>query len=240
MTEKERIDTFLTAFKDLENYLLSIAKINEMNHVSFSKALNEVYYKRKDPAISEYENYDFLKTASDLRNILSHENNICAPSEEYLNEFISLKETIINPLTCSRIATKKIYTCKEEDSVLQIIDVMVKKSLSHLPILNEDGSVKGVFSRNVIFDILSLYKEFSFTASLKIKDIMNFLDIDAHLNEKYIFVSKDDKVNDVFSSLYKKNEHEKNVALLLVTKSGSRKEKLIGIISATDISKYVK
>lgn len=51
MTEKERIDAFLTAFKELENYLLSVAKINETNHVSFSKALNEVYYKRKDPAI---------------------------------------------------------------------------------------------------------------------------------------------------------------------------------------------
>lgn len=47
MTEKERAEVFLSAFKELENEVLSIARIKDEGHVSFSRALNDIYYQIK-------------------------------------------------------------------------------------------------------------------------------------------------------------------------------------------------
>ena len=82
MTEEERIDCFLTVFKDLEKELVRISRLKD-DYISFSRALNHIYYNRMNPVVSQRDCYDFLKTASDLRNILSHENDVCAPSEKF-------------------------------------------------------------------------------------------------------------------------------------------------------------
>ncbi|MCR4698740.1 MAG: CBS domain-containing protein [Bacilli bacterium] len=238
MNDKDRVQTFLSAFKELENELLSIAKISDYGHISFSKALNEVYYHRKNPIVAQYDNYDFLKTASDLRNILSHENDVCAPSEEFLNQFLLLKDAIVHPLTCDKIATRKIYSCKKSDPLSQVLKKMEYYSLSHVPVLDEDGCVQGIFSRSTIFDYLSMNEAFTYDKNITIGDFEEFLPLDSHLNETFLFVSQNERVDKIFSHLFKNKEHDKNVALLLMTRNGRPGEKLLGIITATDVAKY--
>lgn len=237
MTEKERIETFLTAFKELEADLIEKSDFSLDYHISFSKALSEIYYKKKNAVISNYDNYDFLKTCADLRNILSHENNVCSPSEEFLTKFIHLKERIIHPLKVESIMTKDIFTCSLNDSLLNIMKKMEYKSLSHVPVI-EDGSVYGVFSRSTIFDYISMNEDFDFKDDIKISYFDEFLPLDSHLNERFIFVKRDEKVDNIFNYLNKEKEHEKNVALLLVTQNGKKNEKLLGIITSTDLNKY--
>lgn len=238
MNELDRIDSFLTAFKELENELVSIAQISTYGHVSFSKALNEIYYQRKHPLIAQYDNYDFLKTASDLRNILSHENHICAPSQEYLDKFLLLKESIIHPLTCNKIATTKIHSCKKSDYLKDILKMMEYYSLSHVPVLDEDGCVQGVFSRSTIFDYVSMNESFAYDEKITIGDFEEVLGLEDHLNETFLFVSVHDRVDKIFTHLFKNKEHDKNVALLLMTRNGRPGEKLLGIITSTDVAKY--
>ncbi len=237
MTEKERLESFLTGFKELENELISLAKIKEEGHVSFSRALNEVYYKHASPLLLRYENYDFLKTASDLRNILSHENNICVPSEEYVLKFLSLKDSLLHPLTCYSICTKKIFSCTMEDRVEDCLKKMEYHSLSHLPLLDEDGCVQGVFSRSTLFDYLSMNESIFVDKETKISLFEEFLDLDEHLNERFLFVKRNERVDSVYPLLFKEKEHERNVSLLFVTEHGRRTEKLLGIITMTDLAK---
>lgn len=237
MTEKERIDSFLSAFRELENHVLSIAKIRDDGHVSFSRALNDIYYQRKNPYVCDYGNYDFLKTCADLRNILSHENDVCAPSESFLSRFLSLKEKIIHPLTCYGIASKKIVSCKMDDSLFSVLKMMEYRSLSHIPVLDPDGTVQGIFSRSTIFDYVSMNEELENPSKMTIRDFEEFLPLDAHLNERFLFVSKYDKVDHIYPELFKSREHEKNLSLILVTEHGRSTERLLGIVTLTDMAK---
>ncbi len=238
MTSEEKNIQFLKHFKELENHVISIAKINGDGHVSFSRALNEVYYQRKNPLISEYENYDFLKTAADLRNILSHENDICIPGDDFLERFINLKNAIMHPLTCYSVCSKKVHSCRKDDLVMDCIKKMTYHSLSHLPILDEDGCVIGIFSRNSLFDYYSMNETISFDSKTKISEMNEFLSIDDHLNEQFLFVGKTKRVDEVYPILFKKKEHDRNISLLLVTEHGRSSEKLLGVITSTDLVKY--
>lgn len=237
MTDKERIDTFLTAFKELESDLIEKSGLSIDYHVSFSKALSEIYYKKKNAVISNYDNYNFLKTSADLRNILSHENDVCFPTDDFLNRFLHLKERIINPLKVESIMTKDILTCYLNDSLLSVMKKMEYKSLSHVPVIDND-IVYGVFSRSTVFDYISMNEDFDFNNQLKISYFDEFLPINSHLNERFIFVSRNDKIDDIFNLLTKEKEHEKNISLLLVTQNGKANEKLLGIITYTDLNKY--
>lgn len=237
MTSQEKIELFLTHFKELENHILSLAKIKSEGHVSFSKALNDVYYQRKEPLISQYDNFDFLKTCADLRNILSHENDVCVPSDEFLNKFIKLKESIIHPLTCYDICSKKVYSCKKNDSVLNCLKKMTYYSLSHLPVLDDDNCVQGVFSRETLFDFYSMNEIIHCDEKTKIEEFMEFIPLDEHLNEKYLFVSRNRKVDEICSNLFKSKEHDKNIGLIFVTENGRSTQKLLGVITVTDLAK---
>lgn len=237
MTEKERAEVFLSAFKELENEVLSIARIKDEGHVSFSRALNDIYYQRKNPYICDYGNYDFLKTCSDLRNILSHENDVCVPSESFLNRFIILKNKIIHPQTCYGIASKDIVSCTMDDSLFSVLKTMEYKSLSHIPVLDEDGVVQGIFSRTTIFDYVSMNEELENPSTMKVKDFMEFLPVDSHLGERFLFVSRYDLVDSIYPELFKNKEHDKNLALVLVTQHGRKTEKLLGVVTITDMAK---
>lgn len=238
MTDKERGDLFLKSFKELENHVLAIAKIQGEGHVSFSKALNDVYYQRKNPLISQYDNYDFLKTAADLRNILSHEDNICYPSDEFLTKFIHLKDSIIHPLTCYSVCSKKVFSCRYGDSVLECLGKMTDHSLSHLPLLDDDGCVAGIFSRNSLFDYFQVKSSIQFDTDTKLDVLLDFLPLENHLNERFVFVGKNKRVDEVYPMLFKNKEHDKNISLLLVTEHGRSTEKLLGVITSTDLAKY--
>jgi predicted transcriptional regulator len=235
MEDSQRIAKFLTIFKDLEKELIAIADLND-EFVSFSRALNEVYYNQLNPVVSNRDNYDFLKTASDLRNILSHENNACAPTEEFLSRFEKVSEAIISPLTCYQLASKNIISLRDGDSISSVIKAMEEKKLSHLPILDSLGQVKGIFSRSTFFDFVSTHEKLTIDDSYQVSDFSSVTGLEDHLNECFVFVSRYSNVLTAFSLIKKRKAHDKNVGLLLVTEHGKRNEKLLGVISMTDLA----
>ena len=97
MTDKERIDKFLSLFKKLEKELIALSKIRDSEYVSFSRALNKVHYDKLNPIIASQDNYDFLKTCSDVRNLLSHEENTVIPTDSFIQQFMKIIDSIFNP-----------------------------------------------------------------------------------------------------------------------------------------------
>lgn len=63
MSDQERIEQFLTLFKELESEVLKINGDCSDDYVNFSRALNNVYHLKKNEILSDYENYSFLKLA---------------------------------------------------------------------------------------------------------------------------------------------------------------------------------
>ena len=241
MDEKERKDVFLERFKELEQKLLSLCKSTGDEHVSFSRALNRVYYEGKDPIVSVWDNYDFLRTASDLRNILSHENNVCAPTESFLSRFTSLAGSIIKPLKARDIRTRNRIVCSRQEKVSSLLPVRNKERISHVPILGENGVVLGIFSRSTLFDYLSLKKDVdSSFLEKKRREREEIVSPYGHLNERFVFVSPYARADERNSLIRKTKSHDKPVGLILVTKNGNRKDKLLGLITLTDLAKIRK
>ncbi len=236
MTEEERVDSFLASFKELEKELAHISRIKD-DYVSFSRALNQIYYNRLNPIIAQRDNYDFLKTASDLRNILSHENNVCAPSESFLERFQKIGKAILSPYDCYDVCTKDVDTCVLSTPVFEAMERMVKNGLSHLPVVNAKGQVIGVFSRSTLFDFLQGRNKMELDASYTIQDFRSAVSFDGHLNEDFFFVPRHRSVVDAFGMILKKKAHDKQVGLLLVTENGRKTEKLLGVITALDLAK---
>ncbi len=237
MTEEERKTTFLSLFKSLEQKRLSLVKSSGEGHVSFSKALNCVYYQHLDPIVSVWENYDFLRTASDLRNILSHENDVCAPSENFLLRFQSLASSIIKPLLAKDIRTKNRFSCQKEDKVKDLIPIRDKRLLSHLPLLDSFGVCEGVFSRSTFFDYLSIGGNPSSFLERKRTDRMPIIGLYGHKNERFYFVPRKESASSLFGLFGKTKAHDKQRSLLFVTKNGRKDEKVLGVISLTDLLK---
>lgn len=234
--DRELCNSFLTSFKELEKELLGIAKLKD-DYVSFSRALNHIYYNGLNPVIAQRDNYDFLRTASDVRNILSHENDVCVPTEEFFNKFQSIARAIISPYTCYEVATKNIDTCHYSDRLFSICSLMDRKHLSHIPVLNDSERVTGVFSRSSIFDYLNEYQHLEITPEYTIGDLREVVALNNHSNETFFFVSKRMNILSAFELIQKKKAHDKIVGLLLVTENGKSSEKLLGVITMTDLAK---
>lgn len=237
MTDKERIDTFLSLFKKLEKELVAQSKIRDSEFISFSRALNKIHYDRLNPVIASQDNYDFLKTASDVRNLLSHEENTVIPTEDFILRFKKITMSVLHPLKCIDIATRDVFTCSRGTSLYKVMQVMDEKNLSHVPILDNRGMVTGVFSRETFFDKIISQKECTISDELLISDFEEEYSLSGHRNESYFFVSRTLSIEKAYDYLIKKNAREKKVALLLVTEHGKPEEKLLGVITALDLAK---
>lgn len=229
---------FLNTFKTLEVELISLARLND-DYVSFSRALNKVYTNRLNPIVSDADVYEFLKTASDLRNILSHRNNVCVPSEEFLKKIKKITDEIIHPAKCEDIATKEndLVLCHPGNKILDVIDAMSKKSLSNIPVIY-DGKIIGVFSRTTFFDYYVKNRKLCVDEEFTVRDFMDYVDIDSHTNERYLFVKPNTSLYDVYKELtLRKEPKKKRLSCIFVTSNGKNNGKLIGVITEADMIK---
>lgn len=233
--DDNRIDRFLYIFKELEKEVISLTDIKSDDYIPFSRALNQIYKDKSSPLISDYDNYSYLRSASDLRNLLSHENDTCVPTEEFIKKGETLLAKLQHPVTVYDIATKDIESCKKEEKVSSVMEKMNQLGLSHFPILDEKGRVNGVFSRSSIFD--GILQGIYYQKESLIMDYEAVSLISAHLNESFLFVSKRTTADKVFSYLQNRAPHKKNVACILITENGRKEERLLGICTLSDLAK---
>lgn len=230
-----RVERFLYIFKELEREVIALTNIESDGYVSFSRALNQIYNDKSHPLISDYDNYSYLRSASDLRNLLSHENDTCVPTEEFIQKGEKLLSKLKHPTTVYDISTKVIESCKKHDKVSSVMKKMNLLGLSHFPILDEKGVVMGVFSRSTIFD--GILQGIYYNENSVIGDYEKVTGIGSHLNESFLFVSKKTTADKVFSFLKNRSPHKKNITCLFVTQTGKKEEKIIGICTLSDLTK---
>lgn len=237
--EKKMIDEFLSLFKILENKVVTISNLDD-EYISYSKAISYIHARNLDPIIFNDNNFQILKQAGDLRNLLSHNDDICLPTSSFFDTFKIIANKIIGPDNIYSIANKKIVYVKKDYSLLMSFKLMIEKSLSHLPILDDEYRIKGILSRSSLFDymIVNNLKNIDIS-SLEVKDLYQVTEIHSHLNESFIIAKKSSNLADCYKLLVNKNEHDKNVAMILITEDGTIYDKLLGIITISDFNKVV-
>ncbi len=227
---------FLNRFKDLEEKLVSLSNLKG-GYIGYSRALDECRKRQKIPLLKSNDIYQFLRTASDLRNILSHQNNVCIPTEGFYKKFDDIAEEIINPLDAYDICVpkNKIVYAQLGSNVNDIIEMMIESHLSHVPVM-EKGRVIGVFSQSTFFQYAYLHKSLKLDDTFTIRDFINVGEYNG-INDNFLFVDRNLKAYKLVQYLYKKNPSEKRTSVLFITEHGKPDEELLGLITPVDILK---
>jgi CBS domain-containing protein len=234
MNETER---FLKAFKELEDRLVVLAK-EDYGFVSFSHALDKVHGDHLDSLVSQEETYQFLKTASDLRNLLSHENDIAIPTPSYCTLFESYVEEICHPVKAEALMTRaeNLIFAWDSTKLGELTEKMASCHLSHVPLL-KDGVVKGVFSSTTFFQYFYEHKGISLTPEMTVGELASSLNIASHLNENFVFVRAEQPAYGLLRFFNKQQAGEKRISVIFVTKNGFKDERLLGLITEADLLK---
>ncbi|WP_335969356.1 CBS domain-containing protein [Fusobacterium polymorphum] len=176
-----------------------------------------------------------------IRNLLSHgeckvegktaieinENII-----EKLKEIISLLEN--PPLVASRYITE-MFVVDLEEQLENLIKTMNEKKISHVPVLDKDKKLVGVFSENTIFSKLSEDEIIEIGKEYKVKDYEKYIKLENHSSEYFDFIKRNEELASAQNLFNKSIKKDKKLVMLFVTENGKKTEKILGIITPWDL-----
>lgn len=244
-------------FRDEFNKLESLIKVRftkEYEEFERKKRINKSNKYHKPASGVKYvaENMkDFSKLKDELdyccevRNVLSHNPTInqvyiVEPSDEIIDLIKNVRYRIENPVRASGIMIKKsdIYYRNMHDRIWPALIEMNDKTYTHVPILDGDGVVKGVFSENTLLSWMISGESALIDRETRFEEIDEILPIRKHTAESFRFIPRDMpllKINEIFEKALSQNDR---IGLIFVTDDGAEKSPVLGIISAWDIASY--
>ena len=231
-------DKFIELYNKLDTIL------REHNNIS-SRTISCIKRYEDELKVSQFEsvrNRGFaLESIRNVRNTLIHDAKIYSIDAFDINDKVILfleKEIdyLLNPKRLIDIAVKieNVYSVSLNDNLQDVIFYLSKHKISHAPLLDENGILLGVFSESTLFSYLLKHNEVSITNDTKIKDFYEYLLIDNHSSERFEFLPYNKYVTSLNISLNKKAKHEKRIAMIFLTKTGRKDEKILGIMTSSD------
>ena len=132
------------------------------------------------------------------------------------------------------IPLKDVFSCSFDDSIASVIDAMLKNVYSHVPVLDEDGNVVGVFSESTM---LEMSQSGSGGVEGKcIRDIAEFLPLERHTADVFRFVPKNDPIAHLRYLCAEALERHERIGMIFVTENGTSDAPLLGILTVWDIA----
>ena len=195
----------------------------------------------KDKSWTVRTNERKIRHIRDVRNILQHPNHeksyeAVLVSEQLTTDLQALVNSLKSPKTAKDICVpfNKIFYLDLHSRVRQATNVMEARSLSHVPILDINKKVLGVFSESSLFSYFCSDDILDASDDLKISDLLAFCS-DGVGPQTFKFICPRtplEKIYDLFTNL---ESPVQRVGTLFVTPSGSKHEPINGMLTAWDI-----
>lgn len=228
-----KVHEFLDTYRRLEDALKSFYNGKKVRHQS-------LVYEYMCSDGKKY--YDDLDLCRELRNLLTHHSDIAgSPPAEPSSALIDFLKKVVweieNPITAKMIETQvgNLLIAHKDDFIEDLVQNMKDKGYSHVP----------YFRNNMLFGVLSIESLFRYMkdrpndlfSSVKVSDIEEYLLPENHIFEKYDFVGADTPYREVADLFRAKGPGSVRVAAVFVTKDGSDKGRVEGMITPWDILK---
>lgn len=228
-------------FKELEEVIRKKCGLVgiKTDNVSIDSQIKEL--SKKNSVVRRYQ--DDLLIIKQVRNINTHQRNdkygyVVCPNPDMNIKLKSIIDEINNPPTIynSNMCIKKQYMyCKTiNDTVESTIKDMVDKTYTHVPIL-ENGILKGVFSESSLLDIVNTESGIIIDKNTKFVDILEYLKLENHSTEEFIFISRNKNIYDVEDIFKDYFIRKKRVGCVYITESGKANESILGMLTAWDV-----
>ncbi len=229
----ENAEEFIELYKLLEKTIREKYNLNEwdspIEHVK----------KKNEFAQDKYE----IGICQKVRNLFSHEpkfneDYLVDPSLKLIDFLKKLIRKIENPPTAFSLSTKRsdILFASRQDNVIEVMEEMVIKNFTHIPILENDVVI-GVFGESTIFNYISKNGGIALEKSNLFNNLLDYVGIKSH-SERFEFVKRSESYHNIKKKYLTGFKDGKRLGMLFVTENGLAKEKLIGIITLWDVLNY--
>jgi len=220
---------FIDAYKKLES------KVEEVYNVPINRSKSSIL------ATAYPELYNEINYCAQIRNLIQHAEKLDNeyPIEPSTNA-IALVQKLIDKVSerkkCKEIYIpyNRIYKRNIDDSVKETINEMKLKVYSHVPIVDSEGVVEGVFDENSIFNYVDDEKTVE-VEGLTFRDIKKYLTFDRRKMEKILFRKGDIYIDKIEKLFIRKFQDQSRLEVVFLTRSGKQNDKLIGMITPWDL-----
>ena len=113
-------------------------------------------------------------------------------------------------------------------------------TFTHIPILNNDGVVIGVFDENSIFNYLANEEIVEINNEVLFKDIEKYISLYNREMEEFIFIDPNKYVEELEHEIEKRFKEQRRIGMAFVTLNGKSDGNMQGIITPWDIIAFNK
>ena len=238
---KRNSDRFIEIYNEIDEFMRkNLNKPNGYRHYNLIEDLAKVnkIFKRNERD---------LKAFGDLRNAIVHNpelknaDPIAEPHDYIIDRYQEIVNNVINPPSAyDRIAVKvsELYNTTLETSAIEVMKEMAKKTYTHVPVI-ENNVLIGIFSENTLLNYIANKGDVLLERDAKIKEFIDYLPIDKHNSEYFIFVSKNASVMDVEELFQAELKEHRRLGVVFITENGNPNQKILGIITAWDMAGYI-
>lgn len=226
-------ELFLNTYRDLEEFLCA-------KYGMRSGAVQE-FAAREGKRYSED-----LNLCRDIRNLLSHHAEVdgsdaVIPSEAVQHRLEEILAFAKDPPRALSVSTRleNLFRAEPEDKVSYLTDAMERRGYSHVPVLDKEHRLIGVFSVSTLFTYAKRHPDFSFK-ELTVGDMADCLPPECHITEQFGFVDRNAGIGEIRDGFRSNGPSSRRVAAVFVTSDGTAGGKVFGMITPWDIIKGEK
>lgn len=182
-----------------------------------------------------------LDLIREVRNLIQHKDvEVKGKEAIYVDEVLmdALREIISlvqHPETVGDVCTREIVTATLTTPVREVVAQMLELSFSHIPVLDEQGKLLGIFSENTIFTRVAKEGMSALTEQDCVGDFQSYLDIRDHVHDSFDFVAENVETEQAANRFKHRDKRGRRLAMLVVTKHGDPNETVTGVLTPYDV-----
>ncbi|MCC3309165.1 CBS domain-containing protein [Psychrobacter sanguinis] len=229
-------ENFLETYNNLDQYLNK--EVRADNHVGYANKVKN----SKNAIVSRFK--DELLSFGTLRNAIVHNPKIgnkaiAEPHDSTVKRFNEIYEMIINPKKVIPTFQFDVLGAQKDDYINDILKKMKQKSFSQFPVLDSNGTIIELINNNTISRWLASKIDENGTIiidGITIEKLMPEIEF----KHNYKFISRETSIYKAYDLFLNHiNEKERNLDVLFITHSGRETEKLLGLITISDLSPLI-
>jgi len=227
--EHEQVERFEVAYNAIDRHLRNI--LHRDPQTSFAQLIVD-YFRKKKIGSTDYTD---LRTFADLRNVLVHEKvkpkaYIAVPAPFVVEKIEEIRDRLIHPQRVLPKFQKSVESIKPDDSLAKVLALINDREYSQFPVYDAN-QFKGLLTENGITrwfahhtsKVLSLIE----VSDISVKQVLG----EEERRSNYEFVPRSLTTIEL-TTLFAEREM---LEAALITQSGNRKEKLMGIVTRWDV-----
>ena len=229
-------EKFLETYNNLDQYLKK--EIRADDYVSYANKVKN----SKNTVVNRFK--DELLSFGTLRNAIVHNPKIdnkaiAEPHDRTVERFNEIYEIINNPKKVIPIFQFDVLGANKDDYINDILKQMKQKSFSQFPVLDSNEAIIELINNNTISRWLA--SEIDENGTIIIDGVtVEKLIPEIEFKRNYKFISRDTsiyKAYDLFLNHISKDE--RNLDVLFITHNGKETEKLLGLITISDLAPLI-